>query len=55
MFNDPMWWRYSKAINIIYIWLVVASVVLLLTFITVLVMCCQYCDVKRALKKDTDL
>ena len=43
------------AVNVIYIWLVVVSVVLLLSFIAIIVICCQCCDVRRALKKDTDL
>lgn len=39
------------AIQVVYIWAAVATFVLLVTLIVIVVVCCQTCPVKQALKK----
>ena len=53
--SDSTWWKHSMAISVVYVWLAVVSVVVFLTFVIILVVCCRCCDVQRALKKDADL
>lgn len=53
--SGELWWANKMAMQVVYIWAGAVSVVLLLTFIIILVICCQCYAVQSILKKDSHI